>query len=199
MGRPELSLDQARLRETLIAMLDCAMPACAQVEYCLVGTAAALLHGVELRAGDVDILLRERAGVEAIGATLSAFRSLSPPSLLPGGKQYFASYDLDGVKVELSTVEAETEADTFEVIGDGPWKHFTLIPCGSHEVPTVSLELRLITELARQRPDRYEPIIRHMQAKGCDVAFVSRGMISAGLPQEVRENTLKQLEGKGRG
>jgi len=47
MAHPTPSPNQARLWATRIAMLDCVMPAFAQVVYRLVGTAAALLrHGL---------------------------------------------------------------------------------------------------------------------------------------------------------
>ncbi len=51
------SIDQVRLKETLIMALDQIMPACAHLDYRLVGTGAALLHGVSLPAADVDILV----------------------------------------------------------------------------------------------------------------------------------------------
>ena len=195
MERPEPSLDQARLRETLITMLDHAMPAYAHVEYRLVGTGAALLHGVELPAADVDILVRQRQDVDAFGAALSPFRCLSTPAWLPETRQYYGNYDVNGVEVGISTVEIESEADTIETFGRGPWEHFIPIPCGPHTVPTVVLELRLITELFRDRPDRYQPIMRHMQVNGCDIDFIHRGMGAAGLPQAVQENVLRQLKG----
>ena len=197
MGRPGPSLDRARLRETLITVLDHTMPACAHIEYRLVGTGAALLHGVKLPAADVDILVKEREGVDAIGAALSPFRCLSAPAWLPETRQYYGNYEVNGVEVGISTVEIESEADTVETFGRGPWEHFTPIPCGSHTVPTVALELRLITELFRDRPDRYQPIIRYMQAKGCDVDFIHRGIGAAGLPQAVQENVLKQQSSAG--
>lgn len=195
MGRPEPSLDRAQLRETLTTVLDHTMPACAHIEYRLVGTGAALLHGVELPAADVDILVKEREGVDAFGAALSPFKCLSAPAWLPETRQYYGNYEVNGVEVGISTVEIESEVDTIETFGRGPWKHFTPIPCGSHSVPTVALELRLITELFRDRPDRYQPIIRYMQAKGCDIDIIHRGMSAAGLPQAVQENVLKQLKG----
>jgi hypothetical protein len=80
MGHPDPSLGRAQLRETLITALDHTMPAGAQIEYRLVGTGAALLHGVELPVADVDILVKEREGVDAIGAALSPFRCLSAPA-----------------------------------------------------------------------------------------------------------------------
>ncbi len=122
MRRPEATLDRARLQAALIASLDHMMPACARIEYRLVGTGAA-----------------------------------------------------------------------FETFGPGPWHHFTPIPCGPYLVPTVALELRPITELCRDRPDRYQPILVYLQEHGCDLKLVGRGMGVVGLPQAVQENVLRQL------
>lgn len=57
------SLNQSHLRNTLIIVLDQIMPAFAQVEYRLVGTGAALLHGAPLPARDIDLLVKEREAV----------------------------------------------------------------------------------------------------------------------------------------
>jgi len=194
MAHSEPSLDQARLRETLITVLDHATPARTHVEYRLVGTGAALLHGVEVPTADVDILVRRREDVDAFGAALSSFRCLSAPAWLPETRQYYGNYDVHGVEVEFSTVEIESEADIMETFGRGPWDRFVPIPCGPHTVPTVALELRLITELFRDRPDRSQPILRYMQVHGCDIDFVQRGMEAMGLAQDVREDVLNQIE-----
>jgi hypothetical protein len=195
MRQPNPLLDQARLREMLTMVLDHAMPACAQIPYRLVGTGAALLHGVQLPTGDIDILVKERKDVDAFGSTLSCFKCLFPPTWLPEARQYYANYEVNGIEVEISTVEVETDSDVLETIGRGPWEHFSLIPCGPYAVPTVALELRLITELARQRPDRYTPIIQFMQVNGCDIELIRRGMEITRLPQASREDVLNQLQG----
>ena len=194
MGNPDTSLDRTWLQETLITVLDHIAPVCAQIEYRLVGTGAALLHGVELAAADVDFLVKERQAVDAMSAALSPFRCLFTPAWLPETRQYYGSYEVNGVEVEISTVEVESEVDTVETFGRGPWEHFVVIPCGPHPVPTVALELRLITELFRDRPDRYQPIIRYMQVNGCDVDLIRRGMDNTGLAQDLQEDVLKQLE-----
>ena len=69
-------LTRSRLQETLIVVLDDVRPAYPDIDYRLVGTGAALLHGVDLPAGDVDILIKERAGVDAFGAALASFECL---------------------------------------------------------------------------------------------------------------------------
>lgn len=193
--RPQPQPSRDHLEAALAAMLDAAMPACAHIPYRLVGTAAAVLHGVDLPAADIDILVKHRGDVDAFGAALSSFRCLSAPAWLPEARQYYGGYDVGGVDVEFSTVEVESDADTSETIGRGPWERYVAIPCGPHVVPAVALELRLITELVRGRPDRYGPIIRAMQAGGYDLAFVHRAMASAGLSEAVRERVLGQLQG----
>lgn len=195
MGEPNSLLDEARLRETLTAVLGHAMPACAQVEYRLVGTGAALLRGVRLPVGDVDILVEERSDVDAFGFALAPFKCLFSPAWLPEDRQYYANYDVSGVEVGISTVEVETDSDAFETIGSGPWRHFSAIECGRHAVPTVALELRLATELCRKRPDRYRPILQYMHSHGCDIDLVRRAMGAAGLPEAVRGDVLGQIRG----
>ena len=193
MGQPNPLLDQARLRETLTIMLDHAMPACAQIEYRLVGTGAALLHGVQLPAGDIDILVKDREDVDAFGSALSPFNCLFAPTWLPDDDQYYANYEINGVEVGISTVEMETDSDAIETFGSGPWEHLSLIPCGSYAVPTVALEIRLATELYRKRSDRYNPIIQYMKVNGCDVDLLRRAMEAARLPQAIQQDVLNQL------
>ena len=167
MSRPDPLLDRARLQKTLITVLDHILPVYPDTDYRLVGTGAALLHGVCLPAGDVDILVKERADVDAYADALSPFRCLEPPAWLPEARQYYANYRVNGVEVGISTVEVQTDADVVETYGSGPWeRNYVLLPCGPYRVPTVALELRLITEVYRDRPDRYNPLIQHLQAHG---------------------------------
>lgn len=191
MKRRDTLLDRSRLEQTLIAVLDHTLPLYPDIAYRLVGTGAALLHGVQLPAGDVDLLVKERSDVDALSAALSPFKCLEPPAWLPEDRQYYANYLVNGVEVGISTVEVETDADFIETYGAGPWeRHYVLLPCGPYFVPTVALELRLITELYRDRPDRYNPLIQHLRAHSYDLDLLRRG-----LPQAVRENVLGQLQG----
>jgi len=203
MSRTGPMLDRARLIETLILVLDHVLPACAGIPYRLVGTGAAMLHGVDLPVGDLDITLVERSHVDAFGAALSSFQCLEAPAWLPETRQYYGNYRVlaagkaagkAGVEVGLSTVEIETDSDTFETYGPGLWeKHYSLLPCGHYQVPTVNLELRLITELYRDRPDRYTPLIVYLRQHGCDLDLVRRGLSRGWLPQERIERVLRQL------
>jgi len=99
MGRPRTLLDLVRLKATLIETLDHVMPVCAQVQYRLVGTGAALLHGVQLPAYDVDILVKGRGDVEAFGIALKSFECLEPPTWLQEARQFYANYNVDGIEV----------------------------------------------------------------------------------------------------
>jgi hypothetical protein len=195
---PEL-LTEARLRRTLTGVLDCVLPAAPGAAYRLVGTGSSLLRSIRLPARDIDVLLQERRDVDAFGralATLPGVRCLVPPAWLPGSRQYYATYGVGGVEVGLSTVEGETDSDGIECVGRGPWEHFQLLACGPHRVPAVASELRLVSELTRDRPDRYAPILEHLRAQGCDVALVQRGMAARRVPAARQREVLDRLAGE---
>jgi hypothetical protein len=159
-----------------------------------VGTGAAVQHGVDLPVGDIDLTFLERADVDAFGAALAPFECLEAPAWLPQARQYYANYLVKGVEVGLSTVEVDTEADYIETYGPGLWEaHYRALPCGPYQVPTVDLELRLITELHRDRPDRYTPLIHYLRQHGCDLDLVRRGLEGGQLAQETVERVLRQL------
>jgi hypothetical protein len=193
MGHPTPFIDQVQLRETLTAFLDHAMATCARIDYRLVGTGAALLHGVSLPAADIDILVKERYHVDTFGSALSPFKCLQAPAWLAETQQYYGNYEVNGIEVGISTVAAASDADTIETFGRGPWEHFVLLRCGLYTVPTVALELRLITELFRNRPDRYQALIQFMQSHGCDLDFIRRGMVAIGLSQTMQDDVLSKL------
>jgi hypothetical protein len=151
------------------------------------------MQGVQLPTGDIDILVKERQGVDALGSCLVDFTCLVPPAWMEGARQYYAEYEVNGVGVGISTVEFETESDALECVGRGPWEHHVPVPCGSHTIPAVALELRLVSELVRNRSDRSTPLIEHMRANGCDLDLVRRGMEARNLPQDVRQRVLEQL------
>ncbi len=188
-------LDRKRLRRILTTVLDCATSSCPNTNYRLCGTAAALLHGVDLPVGDIDLLLQERQGVDAFAAALSSYRCLVSPTWLPEAHQYYGSYEITGVEVQLSTVEVSSDRDTSETCGRGPWEHFSLLPCGPYSVPTVALELRLHTELRRNRSDRYRPILSFLQDRGCDHDLLRRCLSSGSeLPQEMKQSVIDMLQ-----
>jgi hypothetical protein len=188
-------VSQSQLQETLTIVFYHIMPGCAQIEYRLVGTAAALLQGVSLPTGDVDILVKERQSVDVLGSALASFTCLQSPAWIPEAGQYYAEYEINGVGVGISTVEAETDSDGIECLGRGPWEHYVLVSCGPFDIPAVGLELRLVSELLRNRPDRYTPLIQHMQVNGCDIGLVRRGMEARSLPQGLQDKMLCQLNG----
>ena len=187
------SLNHQLLHQVLTKAFDRAMNSLTEGGYCLVGTSAALLHGVVLPAGDIDILVKERASVDAFARVLAEFECLMSPTELTDDAQYFFECVIDDVGFSVSTVEVETESEFMETLGEGPWKHSTLIPCGSHHIRTVDLELRLATELGRQRPDRYEPLIEWMQIKGCDHKLLRNAMTAWHSSESKIESVLKQI------
>ena len=198
MAHPQPDLTAARLREALLAFLDATQPTCAGIDYRLVGTGAALLQRVDLPAGDIDILVRERSELDAFAAALASFPCLEPPAWLEHARQYYGNWDVRGVEVGISTVEVETDADTVETLGRGPWTHYAPVPLGPTTVTAVALELRLITELWRNRPDRSEPLTAHLAAHGCDLELIRRGIAGIGLPQDAQDDLITRLGGAPR-
>jgi hypothetical protein len=194
MAHPVPILTETQLRTALTVALDHIEAAGSTVAYRLVGTGAALLHGVDLPAADIDLLVRERADVDAIDAALEPFDRLRSPEWIAHTSQYYANYQVRGVEVGVSTVEVESTDDTIETFGPGPWVHYSVLACGPHQVPVVALELRLITELSRDRPDRFRPIIDHLRTRGCDLDLVTRGL-AARVPEGVRERVVRELRG----
>jgi hypothetical protein len=163
-------------------------------EFRLVGTASSVLRGIEVPAADVDLLFHHRAGVDAWFAALSTVLEVdTSPVWIGRSQQYFARLNADGVVIELSTVEVESDHDTIECFGQGPWNHFDVIGCGARTVPVVANELRLITEVGRAREDRYLPILEYLRAHGCDVPLVARGLGNLGTPPARRDQILTAL------
>ena len=185
-----MSLTRAEVAHTLGRVLEAWQPA---FPYRLVGTAAALLQGVELPARDIDILCRERAAVDQFAAALARYQALQDPIWLAGDNQYFCNFDVEGVEVGASTVEIDTEHDTTETLGTGPWRHFVEVPLGAHRVPAVRLELRLATELLRRRRDRAEALIAFLGAHGCDTGLASRALQNAAVAPRTRTRVLARL------
>lgn len=190
-------IDMSQVEAALSVVLSNGSAVVPDCDYRIVGTAAALLHGVQLPAGDIDVLLKTRAGVDAFSAALSAWNCLSPPTYLEGSRQYFASYDIAGVEVEFSTVEWPNDSDTSECVGRGPWTHYSLMPCGPRRVPVVALELRLLSELARGRADRYGPIWEFMRLRQYDHDLVARGLREKRITETVWEPALDLLHSPG--
>ncbi|MER7500335.1 hypothetical protein AB0L05_15640 [Nonomuraea pusilla] len=166
--------------------LDALEAAGLDMAYRVCGTGAALLQGVPLPAGDIDILLTCREDLETFAAALSSFPCLYAASWLPETSQYFTKFEVNGVELELSTVERQVDSDAMECVGSGPWQHHVLIACGSHQVPVIRLEIRLATELLRDRPDRYEPLLDHMGTNGFDPDLLRRAMDACGIPAHQR-------------
>jgi hypothetical protein len=164
-----------------------------ELRYRLVGTAAAVAQGVQLEAADIDLLLARREDLDRFAGALSSFPCLVPPGWLPEAGQYFARFLVEETEVELSTVERPAPTDTFECAGTGPWWHWVPVELGGHLVPAVRLELRLVTELVRDRPDRSTPLIEHLRMHGADLPLLRRAMSSRGVAPGLRQQVADQL------
>jgi hypothetical protein len=179
-----VSLGLVDVRRAIEAMLG-RVP---DTKFRLVGTASCVLRGIEMPASDIDVLFHERDAIDAWVASLGDVVQVNEaPIWLADVSQYFARLTIQGATVELSTVEIPACTDTAECVGSGPWVHFDLVRCGESAVPTVALELRLVTEVARHRTDRWEPIVAYFRSHPCDVALVERGLVAhSAPPDEIR-------------
>ncbi|MFI6789973.1 hypothetical protein ACIBG4_21885 [Nonomuraea sp. NPDC050383] len=186
MGAGTRSLNLTDITTALEMALVAFGAAGTETPYRVCGTSAALMQGVPLPVGDIDILLAGREDVDTFAAALSSFPCLNAASWLPESSQYFARFEVNGVAVELSTVERQVDSDVMECVGSGPWQHYVLIACGSHHVPVVRLELRLVTELLRDRADRYGPLLDHMGTHGFDPDLLHRAMDAHRIPAHHR-------------
>jgi len=184
-------LDVDTVRRVLARVLDEARTA--RVDFRVVGTAAAQLQGVELEACDIDLLFRDRADLDAFDAALAQFPRRRGPLYIAEARQYFTEFTVDGVSVELSTVEWESGSDAGECVGEGPWLHCRIVRCGSHDVPAVALELRLATEILRRREDRSAALTAHLREHGCDRDLLGRALDAAGVAPGDRLATLEAV------
>lgn len=182
MTRPEL----VAVLEKIFIQLDPHL----RSRLCLVGTSSALLQGIELPVNDIDLLAKNRETVNDFIAALSEYSVLSAPSLLDGGVQYFASITVSGIRVEVSTVEIPTKSTFKEVTGRGPWLHQNRQTIGETSIQAVALELRIATELLRNRVDRLMPLVRHF-AQTSETALLLEVLRAEGL-----ESVFEELKGR---
>ncbi|MEM7129610.1 MAG: hypothetical protein AAF702_24970 [Chloroflexota bacterium] len=186
-------VEHNRLLGVLKKILDASEYVLSPEKYRLVGTAATVLHGAATPARSIDLLMIDRENVDAMHLVMSAFRVDSPPIYQPEVKLYWASYFVDDIHVQVCVHESPASSDGMETRGTGPWKNYTKLPWGQHSVPTVALELRLVTELWRNRPERYEPLIDYMTTKKVDIGLLQRGLNEIKLPQTWQDAVVRQL------
>jgi hypothetical protein len=202
------------LRGVLAAVLDRVEPRTHGIEYRLVGPAAEVLRGAPIPEYSLDLLLRERRGVDVFAAALASMpgvRCRLPPHESEGRAEYFARYMFlgaafeatevvaDAVTIDLGCVERESDTDTDGFVGRGPWTHYSLVRCGAHAVPAVALELRLLSGLdlhRANRPNHFDLTLEYLGRRGCEVDLVRRGLADRGdVPEELRREILDRLGG----
>lgn len=158
----------------------------------IVGTVASWLVGVDLPVGDVDVLARDRRTVDSMSAALTraGIDCRTSPRLFDDGghPQYFASFELDDTRIEVSTVESAGDGGLSECAGRAPWVHSQVVSVGTgaarSELRVVASELRLLSEVRRGRPDRWRPIGDHLARRGIDLALFGEALMS--LPDDLR-------------
>ena len=148
----------------------------------IVGTASSLLRNVDVPAGDVDILAKERAVVDDLAHELDRAGAMcdAAPRWIdtPFGGQYIADARVRGVLVQISTVELSQPdpSSVAECAGDAAWRYFDLVDVGGYAIPVVASELRLLTDVIRGRPDRWRPVAACLARDGYDGALLDAGL-----------------------
>lgn len=181
--------DRRELHAVLSTGFDLIRAVSPDLRHRLVGTAAACLQGVELPVGDIDLLVERRQDVDAVAEALAGRPCLTAPQRLASAPQYFAEYILDGVRFGVSTVEIPCDEDGWECQGPGPWRHHVTVDCGEHRIACVRLELRLTSEFVRSPPDRYQPLLAHLESNGADLGLLRRSLAVRGIPEPLARLT----------
>jgi hypothetical protein len=154
----------------------------------IVGTASSLLRGVDVPAGDVDILARTRDVVDELARDLDeagATREAAPRWIdAPFGGQYIADSRVGDVLVQISTVElSEPDPSSLaECAGDAAWRYFDVVDVDGYVIPVVASELRLLSDVIRGRPERWRPVAARLARDGYDEALLETAM--SRLPPE---------------
>ena len=160
----------------------------------IVSTASSLLRGVDVPAGDVDILAKTRDVVDELARELDeadATRDAAPRWIhTPFGGQYIADARVGGVLVQISTVELSEPDPSYlaECAGDAAWRHFDVVEVGGYTIPVVASELRLLSDVMRGRPERWRPVAASLARDGYDEALLDAVMsrLPPALEAEVR-------------
>ncbi|SEH35674.1 hypothetical protein [Magnetospirillum fulvum] len=189
-----MTLTPEQVRHTLITVLGRVKQE-GGFHSCLIGTAADLLRGVPIKPGDVDFLARTRADVDRFARALAAYRCLTPPTWMPCCVQYYAAFEVDGVQVDISTVESPSQSTFIEAFGSGPWTHFSEIAVGDTRVAVVAPELRLATELCRDRKDQAESIAAWMRDHGYDAPLLRNAMDARGIDAATQSSVMASITG----
>jgi len=189
-----MTLTPELLRQTLTTVLSLATQE-GGFDYRLIGTAADLLRGVPIEPCDVDFLMPTRSDVDTFARALAAYRCLSPPTWMPCCVQYYAAFEVGAVQVDASTVESPSQSAFIEAFGSGPWTHCSEIAVGNTRVAVVAPELRLATELCRDRKDRAEIIARWMRDHGCDAPLLKNALDARGIDAATQLSVMATVTG----
>jgi hypothetical protein len=69
------------------------------------------------------------------------------------------------------------------------------VAVGEHVVPAVALELRLASELVRERSDRITPIVEHLRSRGADIELLRWAQVPPPLLTYIALGGLRQDPG----
>ncbi len=169
-----MNLTKSKTESTLQIILHKIQASRVKINFRLIGTAAAQIRGITIPTADIDLLAESRKDVDAFIEIFRDFIDSESPKWFNCSNQYYASFQIDSTRVEISTVEIDSRLDIMETFGHGPWIHYSMISIGEYEIPAVALELRLISEVLRERTDRIYPIVDYLKQNSLNTDLLKR-------------------------
>lgn len=217
------SLSDSEIFEALATVLDAAGDLVGSLRFCLVGTASSRVRGIPLPVGDVEFVAADRHTVDALFARISADLPRLPvehaaelQKFAGRGRAtdlwfYAAAWRVEGVSIGWATCEpvggmprdpmrlsadvraVHVHSDVYECLGRAPWIHSDVVQVGDHAVCCVATELRLVSELVRERGERYDPIFDYLEDRPFDRDLLARAVTARVIDATKRFPRLARL------
>jgi DNA-binding transcriptional MerR regulator len=178
----------------LMDIFDCISPVIPEDQYLLCGTAAGLFQGVFQPVRDINLLTKAHKQVNGFAQAMHNFPQVLKPTYFESKKLYCTTHLIRGVEVSMAALDDYRDdaekGDTFL----NPWDHFSELQIGSYTIRAEALELRLATEIARERPRHYQPLIKHMQKHGADLELAQRAMSAKAISNNTVKKVISQIQ-----
>ncbi len=163
----------------------------AKVGWAVIGSGASTLQGCRLPPADIDILFAEPEGVHQFAQFMSVFAvprrpregelwlssreqpvAFEPPDpqkeVWNFGRWMIADCKIEAAHIARPAGDPSMAQDWICEPGPRIWPHIRHVPFGRYQVPVVPLEIRLGTELLRERKERVDEIVAVLQGQGHD-------------------------------
>ena len=193
MNRGGRAIVVRQFSDILRDVLDCISTVISAEQYLLCGTAAGLFQGVFQPVRDINLLAKTRTQVDDFSHALRIYPQVEKPIYTESEKLYRATHLIRGVEVSMTALDTSQEDSENMVTSLSPWDYYTEVKIDSHTIRTEALELRLASEIARERPRHYLPLIKHLQKHGADVDLAQRAMAAKAIANDTMRKVISQI------